>query len=52
MSDSTNGCSHIVHCDDTHNDKRCTITFICNAHTAGYHVATYGDKAHTHSATR
>lgn len=52
MPDNTNGCGNTVHCDDTHNGKRCTITFICNTHAPGYHVANYGDQVRTHSTAR
>lgn len=52
MATITNGCGQHVHCDDTHNGERCTLTFICNAHAPGFHVAKYGDKVRTHSATR
>jgi hypothetical protein len=52
MPENTNGCGNTVHCDDTHNGKRCTITFICNTHATGYHVANYGDQVRTHSTAR
>lgn len=45
----TNGCGNTIHCDDTHDGVPCTLTFICNQHASGHHVAHYGDKVRTHS---